>query len=125
MLRPYRTTNAIGEGVATMRSPFATPVRRPADFRDRHEAGATLGANLARYVDRSDLIVLALPRGGVPVAAAVADALQAPMDVYLVRKLGVPGHEEFAFGALAADGTIVLNREVVAALGLRRDVMES
>ncbi len=63
--------------------------------------------------------MLALPRGGVPVAAAVADALHAPLNVFLVRKLGVPGHEEFAFGALASDGAIVLNREAVDTLGLR------
>jgi putative phosphoribosyl transferase len=85
---------------------------------NRVDAGVALGKKLAQYADRSDVIVLGLPRGGVPVAAAVADALHAPLDVFLVRKLGVPGHEEFAFGALASDGAIVLNRQAVDTLGL-------
>lgn len=92
---------------------------------DRHDAGAALGAGLAEYAYRPDVFVLALPRGGVPVAAAVADALHAPMDVFLVRKLGVPGHEEFAFGAIASGGTTVLNRDVIAALGLNLALMDA
>jgi predicted phosphoribosyltransferase len=87
-------------------------------FQDRHEAGEALAAKLAPYRGRPDVIVLALPRGGVPVAAAIADALHAPLDVFLVRKLGVPGHEEFAFGALASGGQVVLNRDIVESLGL-------
>jgi predicted phosphoribosyltransferase len=83
-------------------------------FRDRPEAGSRLAQRLTRYAD-CDAIVLALPRGGVPVAFEVAKALNAPLDVFLVRKLGVPGHEELAFGALAMGGVRVLNDEVVAA----------
>ena len=70
-------------------------------FRDRAEAGQELAAKLRAHADRSDVLVLALPRGGVPVAFEVARALHAPMDIFLVRKLGVPGHEELAMGAIA------------------------
>jgi putative phosphoribosyl transferase len=82
-------------------------------FRDRIEAGRMLAGKLRRYAGRSDVVVLALPRGGVPVAFEVAKALQAPMDVFLVRKLGVPGDEELAMGAVASGGVRVLNEEVV------------
>jgi predicted phosphoribosyltransferase len=74
---------------------------RPGLFRDRHEAGRLLAAKLAKYADRPDVFVLALPRGGVPVAYEVASALDEPMDVFVVRKLGVPGYEELAMGAVA------------------------
>jgi predicted phosphoribosyltransferase len=77
-----------------------------------------LATQLAHYAGRSDLIVLALPRGGVPVGFEVAAALKAPLDVFLVRKLGVPGHEELAMGAIASGGVQVLNEDVVDALGL-------
>jgi predicted phosphoribosyltransferase len=87
-------------------------------FRDRHDAGRRLATRLARYAGRPDVIVLGLPRGGVPVAAEVARALGAPLDVLVVRKLGVPGHEELAMGALAPDGRIVLEEGVVRMLGL-------
>jgi predicted phosphoribosyltransferase len=87
-------------------------------FRNRAEAGRELAERLRAYEGRDDVIVLGLPRGGVPVAAEVARALQAPLDVFLVRKLGVPGHEELAFGAIASGGASVLNREVVGALGI-------
>src|SRR6266436_2970666 len=73
-------------------------------FQDRTEAGRLLGEKLKRYANRSDVVVLALPRGGVPVAYQVARALRVPLDVFLVRKLGVPGREELAMGALATDG---------------------
>src|SRR5919197_813544 len=73
-------------------------------FRNRADAGRALGERLQEYRGRDDVIVLALPRGGVPVAAEVARAIEAPLDVLLVRKLGVPGHEELAFGALASGG---------------------
>jgi putative phosphoribosyl transferase len=85
-------------------------------FRDRTEAGQLLAAKLAPYAQRPDVLVLALPRGGVPVAYEVARALGAPLDVYLVRKLGVPGHEELAMGAIATGGVRVLNEAVVDAL---------
>jgi putative phosphoribosyl transferase len=90
--------------------PPVTPV-----FRDRADAGRILAAELAGYVGRSDVIVLALPRGGVPVAYEVARALGAPLDVFLVRKLGLPGHEELAMGAIASGGIRLINDDVVEA----------
>jgi putative phosphoribosyl transferase len=84
-------------------------------FRDRSEAGRLLGERLREYAGREDVVVLALPRGGVPVGFEVADALGAPLDVFVVRKLGVPGHEELAFGAVASGGVRVLNESVVDA----------
>lgn len=87
-------------------------------FTDRQEAGIVLGRQLSDYADRDDVIVLALPRGGVPVASEVAKILAAPMDVFVVRKLGVPGREEFAFGAIASGGIRVLNQDIVMALRL-------
>ena len=87
-------------------------------FRDRRDAGRQLVARLRRYANRSDILVLGLPRGGVPVAYEVAEALDAPLDVFLVRKLGVPGHEELAMGAIASGGVLVLNEEVVRDLRL-------
>jgi predicted phosphoribosyltransferase len=94
-------------------------------FRDRREAGRLLAAQLAAYANRPDVLVLALPRGGVPVAYEVARALGAPLDVFLVRKLGVPGHEELAMGAVATGGVRVLNEEIVRALGIPDDVIEA
>ena len=83
-------------------------------FRDRHEAGEILGVALAgRYASHPDLIILGLPRGGVPVAYGVAEALEAPLDVFVVRKLGLPGHEELAMGAIASGGVRVMNRDVL------------
>lgn len=87
-------------------------------FRDRLEAGQFLAEKLEHYRDRPDLIVLALPRGGVPVAFEVAKALHAPLDIFLVRKLGVPGSEELAMGAIASGGIRVLNHDVVDHLGI-------
>jgi putative phosphoribosyl transferase len=78
-------------------------------FKDRQDAGRKLAEALAAYAGRPDVIVLGLPRGGVPVAAEVAKALNAPLDIFLVRKLGVPGHEELAMGAIASGGVRVLN----------------
>src|SRR5438105_13693181 len=92
-------------------------------FRDRREAGRVLAGLLERYRGRDDVVVLALPRGGVPVAYEVATAIGAPLDVYLVRKLGVPGHEELAMGAIASGGTVVLNDDVVRGLGLGPDAI--
>lgn len=82
-------------------------------FRDRRDAGRALAASLTAYADRPDIIVLALPRGGVPVGYEVASALRVPFDVFLVRKLGVPGNEELAMGAIASGGVRVINRDVV------------
>src|SRR5208337_4276885 len=87
-------------------------------FKDRYEAGEKLAEALSNYFGRSDLVVLALPRGGVPVGFQLAKALHAPLDVYLVRKLGVPGHEELAMGAIASNDVMVLNEGVVNAYGI-------
>jgi len=94
-------------------------------YRDRTEAGKRLAERLTDYADRPDVLVLALPRGGVPVAYEVARALQAPLDVFLVRKLGVPGHEELAMGAIATGGVRVLNDEVVDYLSIRGEVIDA
>jgi predicted phosphoribosyltransferase len=94
-------------------------------FRDRTDAGRQLTAKLAAYAGRPDVIVLALPRGGVPVAFEVARALGAPLDVFLVRKLGYPGREELAMGAIASGGVRVLNEEVVRRLLVPDDVIEA
>jgi putative phosphoribosyl transferase len=83
-------------------------------FRDRHEAGLALADRLQAYARRNDVVVLALPRGGVPVAYEVASALHVPLDVFSVRKLGVPGHPELAMGAIASGGVQVLNEDVLA-----------
>src|SRR5258708_31442942 len=91
-----------------------------AGFRDRREAGQQLAARLAPFARRDDIVVLALPRGGVPVAFEVARALQAPLDLFLVRKLGAPGHPELAIGALASGGVRVLNHDVLAELQIPR-----
>jgi putative phosphoribosyl transferase len=92
-------------------------------FRDRTDAGRQLAAQLLHYANRPDVLVLALPRGGVPVAFEVAQALDAPLDVFLVRKLGLPGHEELAMGALASGGVVVRNSEVVDRLGIPERVI--
>ncbi|HLV99957.1 MAG TPA: phosphoribosyltransferase family protein [Ktedonobacterales bacterium] len=94
-------------------------------FRDRTEAGAALARQLMRYASRSDVLVLGLPRGGVPVAFIIARALHAPMDIMLVRKLGVPGQEELALGAIASGGSRVLNAVVVQDLGIPEQVIEA
>jgi predicted phosphoribosyltransferase len=92
-------------------------------FRDRVEAGDVLAGRLGHYAGRDDVLVLALPRGGVPVAVRVARALAAPLDVFVVRKLGVPGHEELAMGAIASGGVRVVNEQVVGRLGLGEAVL--
>jgi len=91
---------------------------KPQRFRNRTDAGRRLAEKLAAYADRPDVLVLGLPRGGVPVAFEVARALGAPLDVFLVRKLGVPGHDELAMGAVATGGLRVLNDEIVRGLGI-------
>ena len=87
-------------------------------FRDRIEAGERLAARLARYANRHDVIVLGIPRGGIPVAFQVAKALHVPLDIFLSRKLGVPGQEELAFGAIASGGIRVLDREVIESVAI-------
>jgi predicted phosphoribosyltransferase len=87
-------------------------------FDDRRDAGRRLAERLSHYRGRHDLVVLGLPRGGVPVAFEVSRALAAPLDVFLVRKLGVPGHQELAMGAIASGGVRVLNDDVVSATGV-------
>ena len=89
---------------------------RAPSFRDRRHAGLVLAEHLREYADRNDVIVLALPRGGVPVAYEVAIALHLPLDVFVVRKLGVPGYPELAMGAIASGGVQVLNDDVVSQL---------
>jgi predicted phosphoribosyltransferase len=93
-------------------------------YRNRAEAGRILARKLSKYTDRPDVLVLAIPRGGVPVAFEVAGALRAPLDVFLVRKLGVPGREELAFGAVAMGGVRILNNIVVQNLGVSDEVIE-
>ena len=93
-------------------------------FTDRREAGAELARRLTRYGGRDDVVVLALPRGGVPVAYEVSRALGAPLDVFLVRKLGVPGHRELAMGAIASGGVRVLNDDVVGWYGIPPAVID-
>src|ERR1051325_1532199 len=87
-------------------------------YRDRADAGQELARKLAQYRDRNDVIVLALPRGGVPVGYEVARALHVSLDVFVVRKLGTPGQQELAMGAIASGGVRVLNHDVVEALGI-------
>ena len=95
---------------------MAYPTSRPSSsdvFADRREAGIELASRLAKYRGRHDVVVLALPRGGVPVAFEIAEALDAPLDIFVVRKLGMPGHPEFAIGAIASGGVRVLNEDTI------------
>jgi len=93
-------------------------------FRDRSEAGRYLASKLGRYAGRADTVVLALPRGGVPVASEVAQALSAPLDIFVVRKLGLPGQEELAMGAIASGGVRVLNDNLVRSLDISRELID-
>jgi putative phosphoribosyl transferase len=93
-------------------------------FRDRVEAGRRLAQRLSEYAGRDDVIVLGLPRGGVPVAAEVAKALDAPLDVFLVRKVGLPGYEELAMGAVASGGVLVLDEGLIGRLGVSQEQLE-
>jgi predicted phosphoribosyltransferase len=93
-------------------------------FHDRREAGRILAGLLERYRGRDDVVVLALPRGGVPVGYEVATALAVPLDVFLVRKLGFPGHEELAMGAIASGGVVVVNDDVVRGLDVRSGMVQ-
>lgn len=93
-------------------------------FCNRTEAGQLLAPHLAMYADRSDVIILALPRGGVPVAFEVAKALHVPLDICLVRKLGIPDHQELAMGAIAMHGIQVLNQSIMKKLGVDRETID-
>ena len=93
-------------------------------FHDRYEAGRFLAAKLKHFANRPDVVVLALPRGGAPVGYEVAKALNVPLDVFIVRKLGVPGHKELAMGAIASGSVRVLNQEVIDALGIPETVID-
>jgi putative phosphoribosyl transferase len=93
-------------------------------FADRADAGRQLADALEEYVDNPNVAVLALPRGGVPIGYEVARKLHAPLDVYVVRKLGVPGHEELAMGALASDGTCVVDDDLIESLGIDETALE-
>ena len=93
-------------------------------FRDRAEAGHILAKNLSAYKDKPDVLVLGLPRGGVPVAYEVARELNAPLDVFIVRKLGVPGHEELAMGAIATGGVRILAGSVIQQLGIPSSIVD-
>jgi len=97
----------------------------PPYFRDRTDAGEQLAHRLRSYANRPDVIVLALPRGGVPIGYEIARELNAPLDVFLVRKLGVPGNEELAMGAVATGGIRVLNEEVVRSLHIPESVIDA
>jgi putative phosphoribosyl transferase len=94
-------------------------------FKDRSDAGRKLAAWLQHYANRNDVLVLALPRGGVPVAYEVAKKLNAPLDIFLVRKLGVPGYEELAMGAIASGEVRVINEELVDYLGIPDEVIDA
>ena len=96
-----------------------------ARFRNRVDAGRILARALAAYGGTPDLLVLALPRGGVPVAFEVARTLRAPLDVFVVRKLGMPGHEEYAIGAIASGGVMVVNDEAVQAFGITQAELDA
>jgi predicted phosphoribosyltransferase len=93
-------------------------------FRDREDAGARLATMLRTYAHQPDTVVLALPRGGVPVAAVIARELHAPLDVFLVRKIGVPGYEELAAGAIADGGVRVLNEDVIQAYSIPQYIID-
>jgi predicted phosphoribosyltransferase len=94
-------------------------------FYDRADAGRRLAERLAGFAKNRDTIVLALPRGGVPVGYEIASALAVPLDVYIVRKLGVPGHEELAMGAVAADGSYVIDESTIAMVGVTREEFQA
>src|SRR5688572_32178416 len=94
-------------------------------FANRREAGVELASKLRQYGGRNDVVVLALPRGGVPVAFEIAETLDAPLDIFLVRKLGMPGHPEYAIGAIASGGIRVVSEDVVRAYGIPQSAIEA
>jgi predicted phosphoribosyltransferase len=104
---------------------FAGDARMDRPFATRREAGEKLSNKLRNYADRSDVLVLALPRGGVPVAFEVARVLRVPLDVFVVRKLGVPGHEELAMGAIARGRVRVLNKEITTGMEIPESLIDA
>jgi putative phosphoribosyl transferase len=94
-------------------------------FQDRTHAGRLLAKELRRYADRQDVLVMGMPRGGVPVAFEIAKSLRVPLDVFIVRKLGVPGHEELAMGAIASGGIRILNHAVIGSTRIPEEVLEA
>jgi putative phosphoribosyl transferase len=94
-------------------------------FQDRTDAGRLLAKELSNYADRKDVVILGMPRGGVPVAFEVAQSLRVPLDVFIVRKLGVPGHEELAMGAIASGGIRVLNHAVIRSTRISEEVIDA
>lgn len=94
-------------------------------FRDRQDAGRVLAGFLQQFANRDDVVVLALPRGGVPIGFEVARALHAPLDVFIVRKLGMPGHEELGLGAIASGGTRVINEPLVREMGISSAILDA
>jgi predicted phosphoribosyltransferase len=93
-------------------------------FKDRSEAGTILATYLKEFAHQKNIIILALPRGGVPVAYEIATALFLPLDICLVRKLGLPGHEEYAMGAIAFGGTVIFNESIISILNLEQDAID-
>src|SRR5438067_7474127 len=94
-------------------------------FQDRFEAGRLLASKLTHMANRPDVVVLALPRGGVPVGYEIAKALNATLDVFVVRKLGVPGHEEFGMGAIASGGARILNDQIIRHLHISPETIDA
>jgi putative phosphoribosyl transferase len=115
---------AIWQGFSRRLNEVKVPQLSAQPFSNRAEAGALLAARLSRLAERGDIVVLALPRGGVPVGDQVATSLGVPLDVFVVRKLGVPGHEELAMGAIASGGVRLINHDVVDALGIPESVID-
>src|SRR5207237_9099500 len=112
--RHRRTRKSGAPSFRLVQQAFTTiQILMSASYQDRFDAGRHLAMRLSQYSNRDDVVILALPRGGVPVAFEVARALKAPLDVFLVRKLGLPGYEELAMGALASGGIRVINQDVV------------
>lgn len=101
------------------------PYQSSRPFSDRREAGVELATKLRHYAGRNDVVVLALPRGGVPVAFEVAEELDAPLDIFIVRKLGMPGHPEYAMGAIASGGVRVLSEDIVRAYGIPQSTIDA
>ena len=109
--------NRLSIAIRQQEGHFIQEMIRIARFRDRTEAGQLLAKRLRKYANCRELLVLALPRGGVPVGFEVAKALKAPLDIFVVRKLGVPGEEELAMGAIAPGGIRVLDEEIIRLMG--------
>ena len=120
----YLTCLLFKEGTRTQRYVVFADSHRHQQYPDRRAAGLELASRLTGYRGHADVVVLALPRGGVPVAHEIARELGAPLDVFLVRKLGVPGHSELAMGAIASGGVRVLNNDVVSWYGLTPAIID-